>query len=587
MARIFFLFSILSLCLFKAMGQEKDIWLHGKDISKKGFYKNLGFTQKPYSLGLVIQNSLQIEQTQYLKINNPHTNNLLLIDTSGDTLYNTGDHKIFSSRPVFFWDFVLPITVKANTTDSFRLILDNAGESQVFNIQLMSQNRFEKIKTGDTFMYGTILAFSFIFSAIFLLLGIFKKDKTNIIFSAFILFSTFWLYNINGILYQILWPNNVFMQHSARIICSTTSIGSFVYYFITFHKNRIGKKALIVFKSFIAVLIMRIVFVVGMPELLLNVTLKYFLLIFGTLLIIIGLILLIFYLIKLFTTKNQLIHNIGFGFYFIYVLKEGVKLGGIDMFPFPAYDEYISAGTLFTITAIFSIANIQHYLLQKKQQYLNELEASHKRDQEMTEKIIDAQEHERSSIGKDIHDQVGVLLSVIKVKLQTIKKKRADGALNEEMDQLVHIINNCNEELHNIVDNLVPPAFEQNSFVEIIKNRIEIFEKATEIEFHLTTSFEDIEDEVISLVLYRVVSELIANSIKHAECSDIFIDMNETNNSYVLKYSDNGIGMEDMQLSQSHGIKNIHSRIKYLNGTLTSTSEPGRTEYRIEIPIHK
>ena len=587
MRRIFILSCIFLLSFLKGICQDSMVWLKGNEISQKGYYKNLGFTQKVSKLGLIIENTSSNEETQYIKINNPHTNNLYLIYASGDTLYKTGDHKIFETRPVFFWDYVLPVNTKANTTDSFTLILDNAGESQLYNIELMKPNRFEKIKTRDTFMYGTILAFSLIFSAIFMLLGLIKKDKKNIIFSIFILLSTLWLYNINGILYQIAWPKNVLLQHSARIICSTLSISSFVYYFITFHKNNIGKKALIIFKSFIIVLLMRIVVVVGMPQLLLNVTLKYFLLIFGTTLIIVGLILLIVYLIRLFHIRELLIHNIGFGFYFIYVLKEGVKLGGIDLFPLPQYDEYISAFTLFIITAIFSIANIQNYLLQKKQQYLNELEASHKRDQEMTEKIIEAQEHERSSIGKDIHDQVGVLLSVIKVKLQTIKKKRADGILNEEMDQLVHIINTCNEELHNIVDNLVPPEFDQNGFIQIIKNRIEIFEKATEIEFHLNSTVDDIEDEVIALVLYRVVSELIANSIKHAECSDVYIDIHQRKNQYELIYKDNGIGIDEMQISQSHGIKNIHSRIKYLNGHLISKSEPGSTEYRIEIPIQQ
>ncbi len=569
------------------IGQDSTVWLHGKDIREKGYFKNIGFTQKPSVLGLVIENTFSIEQTEYIKINNPHINNLYLINKSGDTIYNTGDHRYFESRPIFFWDYILPITVKGNSTDSFKLILDNSGESQLYNIELMKPNKFEKIKTWDTFLYGTILAFSVIFSTIFLLIGIFKKEKINIIFSAFILLSTIWLYNITGILFQIVWPNNIYLQHSARVICSSSSIGSFVFYFITFYKNQIGKKAMIIFKSFILVLFMRIVIVIGMPQLLENVALKYFLLILGTLLLIVGLILLLFYLIRLFKIRVHLVHNIGFAIYFLFVLKEGVKLGGLNMLPLPQYDEYISALALFIITAIFSIANIQNYLFQKKLQYLHELEVSHKRDQEMTEKIIDAQEHERSSIGKDIHDQVGVLLSVIKVKLQTIKKRRADGALNEEMDQLVHIINTCNEELHNIVDNLVPPEFDQYGFIQIIKNRIEIFEKATEIEFHFNTSIENIEDEVISLVLYRVVSELIANSIKHAECADIYIDIHQKDNSYELIYIDNGIGMDEMALSQSHGIKNIHSRIKYLNGTLTSNSQPGRTEYRIIIPMHK
>ena len=127
--------------------------------------------------------------------------------------------------------------------------------------------------------------------------------------------------------------------------------------------------------------------VLGLPNLFENAELKYSLLILGTVVIVIGLLLLLFYLLKFFKKSRFLFHNVGFAINFIFVLKEGLTLTGVDIFPFPENDAYVSASTHFLIIALFSVSNIQQYRHKKQQQILADLEASHRQDMAMTEKI--------------------------------------------------------------------------------------------------------------------------------------------------------------------------------------------------------
>ena len=202
----------------------------------------------------------------------------------------------------------------------------------------------------------------------------------------------------------------------------------------------------------------------------------------------------------------------------------------------------------------------------------------------MTEKILDAQEYERSSIGKNIHDQVGGLLAVIKVKAQILKRKKQDEEVNTEIDQIINIVNVCSDELHNIVDDLVPPEFTNSNLAESIRNRIQMFQNSTDINFTFKSNIEDFNDQTTSLNIYRIICELTANSIRHSKCSEIYIELKSQANQYLIRYYDNGIGINIGASNIKHGIKNIRSRIDFLSGKIDLNSEPGKTEYLIEIP---
>ena len=207
------------------------------------------------------------------------------------------------------------------------------------------------------------------------------------------------------------------------------------------------------------------------------------------------------------------------------------------------------------------------------------------REKEMTAKIIDVQENERETIGRNIHDQVGGLLAAAKIKLQTLKLKKEDAHSKAEIDQIISIIDRSSTEIYHIIEELVPPIMEGENLLSIIQSRVELIEKSTEIHFKIEIESVFLEQSLV-LKLYRIISELITTSIKHAKCKNISIHFAQHKNGYILDYVDDGIGFNsDMQ--RNHGINNIESRVKYLEGTIDFFSVPGKTHYSIHIPHPK
>jgi signal transduction histidine kinase len=577
---------LLILCLIHiilpAWAQDTIPWIRSSDLEKEGYYRNPGFTQNAIRIG-IIQDSDTTTPLRYLKINNPHANNIILSRQNGDTIYKTGDFLPFQNRPVYFWDFVLPIDTREWRNDSLVLTIDNTGESQLFFLELLKEQEFEKIKSRDTFMYGGLLAYAIFFAGMFITLGLLKKNRNNIIFGTYVLFSMLWVFNIEGVLYQFLWNQNIFFQHASRVFFSSITIGLFVLYFINYYKRVIHPIARKIFYAFVGFFIIRLLLVLLLPSIRLNTGPKYILQVIGTLIIIAGLILLLVYLVLLFRKKELIYHNLGTAICFIFILKEGLKLTGIDISPFPQQDDYVSVITLVCILTTISVDNIQSYRRQKKKQIQQDLEDSRKKDKEISERILEAQENERSAIGKNIHDQIGGLLAAMKIQLETLKMRGTDIPLSES-EKLIRMVDNCSNELYSIVDDLSAPEFQEQNLSFIIQNRIDLYEQSTGICF----VFESVPltiDLSRGLNIYRIVCELIANSIRHAQCQNISLELKKENNAIHIYYFDDGIGFDVDKVNSHHGINNIKSRLGFMNGKLEMKSNSGRTSFTISIPI--
>lgn len=275
-------------------------------------------------------------------------------------------------------------------------------------------------------------------------------------------------------------------------------------------------------------------------------------------------------------------HTISITFYFIIAFKEIIKLIGVNVLYFGANDQQYSFIGHFIIMSMFSFANIQEYQSNKKRRLAEKIAEADARKREINEKIFQVQENERNTIAKNIHDQVGGILAAMKIKLQTMKLRYEPG---KDENELIQLLDNCNEELYKIIDDLHSPEFEERDLSIIIEERIELVAKATGI----SILFEPLPlniNEQKAIKIYRIICELLTNSIKHSGCSEISLVIEKTDNILCINYADNGIGMQESSNPNGRGVQNIKSRVAFLQGSLTVNSKTGETRYTINIPIN-
>lgn len=190
--------------------------------------------------------------------------------------------------------------------------------------------------------------------------------------------------------------------------------------------------------------------------------------------------------------------------------------------------------------------------------------------------IVKTEETERQAFAKELHDGLGPILSSVKMAFSALNKdivtdnnKQILLKTNFAIDEAIITIKE--------ISNKLSPHILSNFGLE---RAIHSFLDTVMIHKNVTVDFQsDIKnvryDFNIEAVMYRVVCELITNTLKHAQAQNIFINLHQENKTLLLNYTDDGIGFDIKEISfKGMGLSNMESRIKSLNGTMAVESSP-------------
>lgn len=216
---------------------------------------------------------------------------------------------------------------------------------------------------------------------------------------------------------------------------------------------------------------------------------------------------------------------------------------------------YLSAIGLISVCLLLLMKFIQK---RKKQEEIRSLKSA-----------IDIQERERKRIAEDIHDQIGPMISAIKLKINSIKHMQSMEEVQRTVAETSSYIDMLMKDVRKTIRNLSPTNISENGFIKSIHDFKSVVER-NDIEFLvLHEGVENKISERAKLNLYRIISEMINNSIKHSGCTAIKVIMKMYEHSTLFLYVDNGSARHDQSIqSLGMGLKNIQSRVASLQGKL-------------------
>ena len=190
--------------------------------------------------------------------------------------------------------------------------------------------------------------------------------------------------------------------------------------------------------------------------------------------------------------------------------------------------------------------------------------------------VLRTEEKERIRFSKELHDGLGPLLSSAKMSLSVIDKTKLSDSDREILSGTTQVIEEAVRSLREISNNLSPHVLNEFGLDKGISNfaaKIATINKVA-IEYKSTIGSRRFDTD-IEVILYRVVCELVGNSLRHSGCSRIGITLNATGETITMEYFDNGRGFCPATTYSGMGLSNISSRVGSLNGTLDLDSSPG------------
>ena len=236
--------------------------------------------------------------------------------------------------------------------------------------------------------------------------------------------------------------------------------------------------------------------------------------------------------------------------------------------------------------AFVLFVNYSQKKMLKKQMQIQKLDYEHQ--EELLHATILTQEKERHRIAKDLHDDIGSKLNIIFLNICRLKKhEKAHADIGAITEEVTAVINTTIDSIRYISHELLPPTLEDFGLAETIRELQHSFNTAGHIHIDFTTNEHKIDDSLIELNLFRVLQELINNSMKHGKATEIDIHLSVDTSLITFLYTDNGVGFDStkMEAKKGLGMKNIESRMHIINATyqLTSSLEEG-TQVAITIP---
>ncbi len=206
---------------------------------------------------------------------------------------------------------------------------------------------------------------------------------------------------------------------------------------------------------------------------------------------------------------------------------------------------------------------------------------AYEHQEKLLHSTILTQEEERKRIARELHDDIGSKLNVILLNIHRLRKFSKE---NEEMgliaDEVNSVIHTTIDTTRRISHDLLPPTLEEFGLVEAIKELRDTFHHTghVSIDFDLLENELQIDDKLIELNIFRVLQELINNSIRHGKAKEIKIKLWLSSDAIKLEYLDNGTGfdMNNFETKRGLGMKNMESRLNMIQADFTYDSAPGK-----------
>ncbi len=232
---------------------------------------------------------------------------------------------------------------------------------------------------------------------------------------------------------------------------------------------------------------------------------------------------------------------------------------------------------LLIIMAVTLIAFFHHTKkkIVEKEQEKAALKIEHQR--KILQTSIAIQEQERNRIAQDLHDAISAKLNVVSLTTHVLL---IDKTINEKqktaLEQILDITTNTLESARKIAHDLMPPILDKFGLKAALEELFEEFTANTSIDIEHNVEELAKLSKTNQLHLFRIIQELINNSIRHGKANELVIYMEQAPTGFMLHYQDNGVGfnVKEIKKKPGIGIQNVKSRVKILNGNLTIESTP-------------
>ena len=251
---------------------------------------------------------------------------------------------------------------------------------------------------------------------------------------------------------------------------------------------------------------------------------------------------------------------------------------------------YILIGAAISLFIVVLLSYRNYKQKQKlQQQRISEFETQQQLT--ATEAVLKGEEQERTRLAKDLHDGLGGMLSGIKYSFNTMKGNLVMTPDNAQaFERSMDMLDSSIKEMRRVAHNMMPEALVKFGLDTALKDFCNDINLTGVLRIsYLSMNVENVMiDQTTAITVYRIVQELINNTIKHSGAANAIVQLTNSNNILSLTVEDDGKGFDKNLLNAAEGIgwSNIQNRVDFLKASLDVKTENGKgTSVLIELKL--
>lgn len=239
------------------------------------------------------------------------------------------------------------------------------------------------------------------------------------------------------------------------------------------------------------------------------------------------------------------------------------------------------------ISALILFAYLYQKRLNRKSEEIREIESLLKTEElKSAYATIEGQDRERERIADDLHDRMGGQLSTMKIYLDLLEQTELTEKQSELLGSLQKSAEHSITEIRSIAHDLNSSMLKVNGLPKAVEQLCQVIDlsKKVNVNSHVSV-LHDLEGKLARDV-YQMIQELITNTLKHSEASNLRLELTSVEDEVNLIFEDDGIGFNMSEETDGMGLTSIRTRVERYGGKLTIDSRKNQgATFIIEIPL--
>ena len=203
--------------------------------------------------------------------------------------------------------------------------------------------------------------------------------------------------------------------------------------------------------------------------------------------------------------------------------------------------------------------------------------------------MVSGEEQERRRVARDLHDGLGATMATVKMRVTALQNHLPEIINLESYQKAEELIDDACNSIREISHDMMPGSLNKYGLEVALQDMCDAIQNSNKIEVSfIPYGLDKIMDDVVEVNIFRIVQELLKNTMKHAEAKEVIVQLSldEDNLNIIVEDDGKGMDLNNLKTDDGIGLGSIRSRVIYLDGKMDIDSQAGKgTTININIPI--